>query len=75
MEPFRPLVDEVVFHMKPEEFGRDEKIEILRLLQKEILQDGKRQMVDNAIKIYCKSVLDALDESDIRLIRFYRNEL
>ena len=75
MEPFRPLVDEVVYHMQPEEFGRDEKIEILRLLQKEVLQDGKRQMVDNAIKIYCKSVLDALDESDIRLIRFYRNEL
>ncbi len=75
MEPFRPLVDELVYVMQPEEFGREQKIEVLRLLQKEVILDGKKQMVDNAIKIYCKSVLDALDEGDIRLIRFYRNEL
>ncbi|MDO4711660.1 MAG: type II CRISPR-associated endonuclease Cas1 [Peptostreptococcaceae bacterium] len=71
MEPFRPLVDEVVYDMMPEQFGREEKVEILRLLQREVMIGGKKQVVDNAIKIYCKSVLDALDENDIRLIRFY----
>lgn len=75
MEPFRPLIDEVVYYMQPEEFGREQKIDILKLLQKEVFLDGKKQVVDNAIKIYCRSVLDALDEGDIRLIRFYRNEL
>lgn len=75
MEPFRPLIDEVVYYMQPEEFGKEQKIDILKLLQKEIFLDGKKQVVDNAIKIYCRSVLDALDEGDIRLIRFYRNEL
>ena len=29
----------------------------------------------NAIKIYTKSVFDALNDKDISLIRFYRNEL
>ena len=33
--------------------------------------DGKTQYVNNAIKIYCKSVLDALNENDSALIRFY----
>lgn len=75
MEPFRPLIDESVYYMQPEEFGREQKIDILKLLQKEVFLDGKKQVVDNAIKIYCRSVLDALDEGDIRLIRFYRNEL
>lgn len=26
----------------------------------------------NAIKIYCRSVFDALNERDVSLIRFYR---
>ena len=31
--------------------------------------------VNNAIKIYCKSIFDALNEDDSALIRFYRIEL
>ena len=31
--------------------------------------------MNNAIKIYCKSVLDALNEDDSSLIRFYKIEL
>lgn len=75
MEPFRPLVDELVYKMNPEVFSREEKIEVLKMLQQEVILDDKRHLVDNAIKLYCKSVLDALDERDILLIRFYRNEL
>lgn len=75
MEPFRPLVDELVYKMNPEVFSREEKIEVLKMLQQEVILDDKRHLVDNAIKLYCKSVLDALDERDVLLIRFYRNEL
>lgn len=75
MEPFRTLVDELVYKMNPEVFSREEKIEVLKMLQQEVILDDKRHLVDNAIKLYCKSVLDALDERDILLIRFYRNEL
>ena len=35
--------------------------------------DGKRNYVGNAIKIYCKSLIDALNESDVSLIKFYKN--
>ena len=75
MEPFRVLVDQKVYGMSLLEFGSDEKMELVNILNQEIYIDGKKQYVNNAIKIYCKSIFDALNEGDISLIRFYRNEL
>ena len=45
------------------------------LLEEEVEIDGKVQYVVNAIKVYCKSVFDALNEDDSSLIRFYKLEL
>lgn len=75
MEPFRILVDQEVLSMKMEDFGHEEKMRLVNLLNREIQIDGKVQYVNNAIKIYCKSVFDALNENDSSLIRFYRIEL
>ncbi len=75
MEPFRILVDEEVYRMKPKKFEHDEKMRMVNLLNKEVLIDGKRNYLNHAIKIYCKSVFDAMNEQDVSLIRFYRNEL
>lgn len=75
MEPFRPLVDRQVYTMKLNQFEHDEKMQLVDVLNQEVLIDGKRQYVNNAIKIYCRSVLDALNDKDISLIRFYGNEL
>lgn len=75
MEPFRILVDKVVKQMRPQSFTHDEKIEVLRFLNECVLIDGKYNYVSNAIKIYCRSLFDALNEEDISLIKFYRNEL
>lgn len=75
MEPFRILIDEEVSLMKPEKFEHDEKMRMVNVLNREVVIDGKRNYLNNAIKIYCKSVFDALNEQDISLIRFYRNEL
>lgn len=75
MEPFRVLVDREVFSMRLQELGHAEKMELVNLLNQEVIIDGKKQYVNNAIKIYCKSVFDALNESDSSLIRFYRIEL
>jgi len=41
------------------------------LLNKEVVIDDKKQFLNNAIKIYCKGVLDALDTNDISKMRFY----
>lgn len=75
MEPFRILVDHKVMDMELKQFEHDEKMQIVNILNEEVKIDGKIQYVNNAIKIYCKSVFDALNENDSSLIRFYRIEL
>lgn len=75
MEPFRPLVDQLVVELIPEKFETEEKRKMLELLNKEVEICGKMEVVTNAIKIYCRSVFDALNDRDISLIRFYYNEL
>ena len=75
MEPFRILVDREVVNMSMSEFAQDEKMRLVDILNQEVVIDGKKQYVNNAIKIYCKSVFDALNENDSALIRFYKFEL
>lgn len=75
MEPFRVLVDREVFRMHPVKFEHEEKMRLVNLLNSEVKIDSKTQYVNNAIKIYCKSIFDALNEDDSSLIRFYRDDL
>ena len=75
MEPFRVLVDQEVYNMRLEQFEHEEKMLLVNILNKEIQIDGRIQYVNNAIKIYCKSIFDALNEDDSALIRFYKIEL
>lgn len=72
MEPFRPLVDSFVYLMKPEVFESDEKHEILQLLEHDVYIDGRKENMLNGIKIYTKSIFDALNEKDTSLIKFYK---
>lgn len=75
MEPFRPLIDRRVMSMKPEKFEHEEKMKVLDVLNEEVSIGGKKEFINNAIKIYCKSIFDALNDKDTSLIKFYRNEL
>jgi CRISPR-associated endonuclease Cas1 subtype II len=75
MEPFRPFVDRVVCKMNLEVFEHDEKVEIIQVLNEQVVIDGKQQYMVNAIRVYCKSVFDALEEKDISKIRFPNYEL
>lgn len=75
MEPFRPIVDNVVKEMNPQKFEHEEKMEILKILQQEVAIAGRKETVNNAIKIYCRSIFDALNDADLSLIKFYQNEL
>lgn len=75
MEPFRPLVDRRVARLQPTDFGHNEKVWLLDLLNTEVLIQNKMQTTTAAVRIYCKSVFDALESGDLSLIRFYRNEL
>lgn len=71
MEPFRVIVDRMVYDMKPAEFEKDEKHKMWNLLETKVFIDGQNQFVLNAIKQYCKSVLDAINDRDPSEIKFY----
>lgn len=71
MEPYRPLIDRQVVEMNPKQFEKDEKHELISVLNKEIYIDGKKELLDKAIKKYTRSVFDALNDQDISLIKNY----
>lgn len=75
MEPFRILVDRIVKDNDFTAFGKEEKFTVLNVLSNTVIIDGKEQYVNNAIKIYCRSIFDAMEENDISLIKFYNYEL
>ncbi len=75
MEPFRPVVDFCVKSLNPIKFDVDEKRQILSLLEKEVVIGGRNEIMSNAIKIYCRSIFEALNDNDTSLIEFYHNEL
>lgn len=71
MEPFRTLVDRKVLKMNPCLFEREEKMELINLMNCEVTINGRREFVANAIKIYTRSVFDALEDNDVSLLKFY----
>ncbi|WP_073271413.1 type II CRISPR-associated endonuclease Cas1 [Alkalibacter saccharofermentans] len=75
MEPFRIIVDDWIYNLNLKEFEHDEKMAVLKILEREVGIEGRREYLPNAIRIYCKSVFDALNEKNPSMIRFYRNEL
>lgn len=75
MEPFRIIVDRKVKEMELEVFDKAEKMWLVDTINDEIKINRRKETVGNAIKIYCKSVLEALEEKDISLIKFYHYEL
>lgn len=75
MEPFRIMVDRTVRGIDLDIFGRKEKLLILDVLNEEVIIDGQRHFLSNAIRIYCKSIFDAINYKDITRIKFYKNEL
>jgi len=67
MEPLRPLVDCLVRENEFKEFMREEKNIMLGLLSKEVKINGQKNYLLNAISIYTKSVLHAMnDNGDIK---------
>lgn len=71
MEPFRILVDRKVKSMSFNVFSGEEKYALLNVLNDTVVIDKTNQTVINAIKYYCRSVFDAMNEGDLSLIRFY----
>lgn len=75
IEPFRTLVDKIVKKENFSEFGLVQKHILVNVLNKSVKIDEQKHFLLNAIKIYCKSVFDAIEECDEKIIRFYEDEL
>lgn len=75
IEPFRILVDRFVYQAGFQEFGTEEKHQMLKLFQQEVRMQETRQQLSNAVPMYVQSVFRALNEGDSSLIRFYCHEL
>lgn len=71
MEPFRILIDRKVKSMNFYDFSAEEKHIIVGILNDTIIINQTKQTVLNAIKYYCRSVFDALNEGDPSLLKFY----
>ena len=76
MEPYRILVDRKVYSFgKESEFCSERKRELANVLNETIKINNTKQTVLNAIRIYVRSVFDALNTGDVSCILYYINEL
>ena len=71
MEPFRPIVDRKVFTLLPGKFEKEEKHSMLELVEEEVRIENRKEFLGNAIKIYTRSVFDAINDRDVSKIKFY----
>lgn len=75
MEPFRIFVDRKIIYMNIGELDSKAKLRIIEAMNDTIDIDGQNMYFNNALKIYCKSVFDALNNSDVLEIKFWKYEL
>lgn len=70
MEPFRILVDNIVYMNKDLEFDSAYKMRLVDVLNEKVKINGKISYVSNAIKLYIGSIVEALDEDKIERVKF-----
>lgn len=71
MEPFRIIVDRVVFSMNGETLDVESKRMLQNIPNMRVRITGKEYSILDAIGIYCKSVFNALCTKDLSQIQFY----
>ena len=64
MEPFRPLIDKIVYENCNLELNKNQKYKLIDVLNNKIEIAHKEQFVGNAIPIYIQSVFDALENEE-----------
>lgn len=71
MEPFRVIVDRFVYQMKPVVFDKDEKHTMWHILEQKVRIDNSLRSVSDAIRIYTRSVFEAINDADAAQIKNY----
>ena len=75
MEPFRMIVDELAYKENPQKFEKDEKRKLQNILNLKFRINNVNHYLSDIIKIYTKSIFDALSANDLSLVRFFEDEL
>ena len=75
MEPFRVIVDELAYKENPQKFEKDEKRKLQNILKLKFRINNVNHYLSDIIKIYTKSIFDALSANDLSLVRFFEDEL
>jgi len=76
VEPFRPLVDNVVMDNIENIFDKDYKYKLINILNSKVKMDGKSYFLTNGIQIYIKNILNALDQGKANIVQNIKlNEL
>lgn len=71
MEPFRILIDEIVYENKSEIFNKSYKCKLVDILNKKVVIDNKEQYLTNAIVIYVRSIFKSIEQTDIKEINHF----
>ncbi len=73
MESFRPIIDLFAYqHQDFATFEKEEKIQVLDLLNSKVLIDKSSQYLNNAIGFYSRSIFNALNENDTsKILNWY----
>lgn len=78
IEPVRFLVDtEIVKQLKLgnfQAFGGEERRQMLKILNQQVLIGGRKHTVMNAVKDYVRSALEALTEENVQRLSYLRYE-
>lgn len=61
MEPFRILIDRMVYAMAPAQFATDEKHALWQVFSQTVQYAGNKQLVSAAIRLYTRNVMDCLN--------------
>lgn len=70
-EPFRVIIDRETLKILSQPDERNFRLRLLDIFNMKLNINGKSQYLENAISIYCQSILESLNNEDIELVRFY----
>ncbi|WP_312908604.1 type II CRISPR-associated endonuclease Cas1 [Tissierella praeacuta] len=70
IEPFRTLVDNIVAENIENEFNKDYRYKLINVLNSKLKMEGKSYYFTNAVQIYVKGLLNALDEGEPDLVPY-----
>jgi len=71
MEPFRVLVDHLVYTHQTEYFDSNYKLKLVEILNQPVRLGGRENILMNAIQIYIESVVKAIETKELNQLLLY----